>query len=925
MDSFSESSKNDSRSAYEGSGYDEPVYTNQVQLNYEDTNEAESVVQALIKNMKKDYVTLENLLGVTSNQSHITVGQFWSKMDEHYKLLPREIQHQDSATRNVIVTYLREEIENMSSEEAKEEGGLDSNNDDLSMSVARIRTIFNQNGYSSAVGILDAGDNEPQTSLFLKNQGKETRTILIKESSTISNEPFIVAKNSSTPSIKDFKLPFRLNEDCDTAFQEDLVYPLSVKIYPKKICKRLTMKYLSIGILFLILILFIVLSILPSVRKLPVRVGYFANQIIEESVSINGVTEFAIKTKNCEVFLLENTESMTEIELYISGPRPTTVSTGLDGTIQNIEVIADMDTVVCYAEIRIPGGVIIPSLKFTFEGDTIPDLLVRDFKKDSKWITPMIIQNLEISISDSYPSIQMTSAHQIDSMTISATFCIAEFLNVKIEAMTFTAVLGSLNILQHSDFPINKMVVRTPKGTHCVSGNAVNSDDTDCPTDEERAAGVSGTFVNTATYCESTLFVCSDAAGACPASATAVAAGQGSFTITLDDGPVQFLIDGSTTTASSTYIPTLDTFAISSQIKLTENKDDYSTEPEDPRIYLYEVVSPGYAKMWSHSSLKQYIEARPWFISLLSVNLLRPTFARDTLVHLPGGECPYAIPSSVKTNTLVSEKIRELSFIETRHLVSAKEDNTFFEYILTAENEYVRNEIPFLGNNIYIWICLAVSLLIGLFSVVLITIIFFKLFNGVNDMYNKYLDEARRFSESKKAKSKTTYVPKSKKEYVMGLFTLTEKEVVIKPSKSQNKKDKKRRNLVNLTVFKMIDINLDYILRIRADSYMKFLESIYEDRSYFMKSSSSQKSEDRGVRLDTLNLKYLEFCTKNGYRVMNIEIQDKTMKKFDIKIKKVADSTTNAYTKIRWKTNLEKANDEAEAEKSKCDLASLTY
>jgi hypothetical protein len=129
--------------------------------------------------------------------------------------------------------------------------------------------------------------------------------------------------------------------------------------------------------------------------------------------------------------------------------------------------------------------------------------------------------------------------------------------------------------------------------------------------------------------------VCSDASAACPASGAAISAGQGDFTIQLDDGPVQFMIDGSTTNASITYAPTFDTFTVSSQLQIGVNKADFESEPGEPRLYIYEVVSPGYAKMWAHSSLKQYIQVRPWLLSILSLSLLKPAKERYTLIHIP--------------------------------------------------------------------------------------------------------------------------------------------------------------------------------------------------------------------------------------------------------------------------------------------------
>jgi len=210
------------------------------------------------------------------------------------------------------------------------------------------------------------------------------------------------------------------------------------------------------------------------------------------------------------------------------------------------------------------------------------------------------------------------------------------------------------------------------------------------------------------------------------------------------------LVDGSTTTASASFIPTLDTFSVTSQQVLKENKDDFSTEPEDPRIYLYETVSPGYTKMWTHSSLKQYIQARPWLISLLSLNLLRPAYYRDTLIHIPGGVCPYGGDTSVKTNTLVSERLKELSFIESKHLVSAKTDDSYHKYTLTAENKYKREEIIFLGDNKLIWVCLVTSLIIAALSVLYVIYQTGSLQLSLENMYKDYLERARKFSTAKK-------------------------------------------------------------------------------------------------------------------------------------------------------------------------------
>lgn len=254
----------------------------------------------------------------------------------------------------------------------------------------------------------------------------------------------------------------------------------------------------------------------------------------------------------------------------------------------------------------------------------------------------------------------LQNAHTVSTLTVSGSYCICSFSTMKIASMTFAVTVGSLDINQNSVYTQNSVTLKTPHGTHCVAGATVNTVDSGCPSTATRNSGFTGTYVDASSYCQSTLYVCSNSAASCPASGTAVSAGQGSFTITLDDGPVQFLIDGSTTTASLTYTPTYDQFAITSQITLTDNKNDFSSYVADPRIYLYPTVSPGYARMWVHSSLNQYIQARPWLLEVLSLSVLSPTYYRYALIHIPGTSCPYLTANSVKQNTYISDKLSSL-------------------------------------------------------------------------------------------------------------------------------------------------------------------------------------------------------------------------------------------------------------------------
>ena len=343
--------------------------------------------------------------------------------------------------------------------------------------------------------------------------------------------------------------------------------------------------------------------------------------------------------------------------------------------------------------------------------------------------------------------------------------------------------------------------------------------------------------------------------------------------------------------------------------------------------------------MWTHSSLKQYIEARPWFISLLSVNLLRPTYYRSTLVHIPGGVCPYAGSDSVKTNTLISEKIKELSFIETRHLVSLKDPDTYYEYTLTAENEYVKNEVIFLGETVLISICLFVSLLLASISVLCVTIISFRIHNAINNLYNKYLEDVKKFSEAKKIHSgskarfsvvtntdKRSTKSKEPQVRIMGLISYTKEKEEDEAEAEANeqtdvKKSSKEKILprADLSFYKMVHLNIEYIYKLYADSFYLFVKNIYPDPARFtnITEESEQYFGETSIRLDLLKVKYLEFCTKNGYKSMDIEKQVETLKTYNLKIEKNSSSATYAYLRIRWKTNFEKHMKEKIFNKSK--------
>ena len=124
------------------------------------------------------------------------------------------------------------------------------------------------------------------------------------------------------------------------------------------------------------------------------------------------------------------------------------------------------------------------------------------------------------------------------------------------------------------------------------------------------------------------MYVCSDSSFSCPAAGTASTSSQGDFTITQNDGPIQFLIDQSATSSSLTFNPFSDSFAKTSQFVLQRNNEDFSSDETDPRIYIYSVISPEYERLWVHSGLAQYIQARPWLLSIFSLSILKPKYIR---------------------------------------------------------------------------------------------------------------------------------------------------------------------------------------------------------------------------------------------------------------------------------------------------------
>jgi hypothetical protein len=186
-------------------------------------------------------------------------------------------------------------------------------------------------------------------------------------------------------------------------------------------------------------------------------------------------------------------------------------------------------------------------------------------------------------------------------------------------------------------------------------------------------------------------------------------------------------------------------------MRLLKNQKSFELEKLDPRLYIYEVFGIGYSKTWVHSSLKQYIEVRPWLLSVLSLSILKPKYIRNTLVHIPGGACPSLVVNKEEQDNYISNLIKAQSFVSTSHLVALKENDTYYEIIKSIDNKITMKEIPFLNDNYYIAVSLLVSSAIVFYSAYMILKRFLssvKLFNS--EQYVKSIEQ-RQFAVTKKS------------------------------------------------------------------------------------------------------------------------------------------------------------------------------
>ena len=337
---------------------------------------------------------------------------------------------------------------------------------------------------------------------------------------------------------------------------------------------------------------------------------------------------------------------------------------------------------------------------------------------------------------------------------------------------------------------------------------------------------------------------------------------------------------------------------------------------------MYPTVSPGYARMWVHSSLKQYIEARPWIIEILSLSILSPTYYRDTLIHIPGSSCPYLTANSVKQNTYISEKLSSSVYTDSKHLISQAANSTYYSFTLTPKGDYVQSEIPQLTGNLFILMSVIVSSVISVFSIFVVIILLIRFRTRLEAQYFKYLEGKRNLSRSKKeiegkiSNSKKLSIEQNSYRKVkflkMGLFTsnIVEKDATYDNDEETISKKLRKSKKSSVSFFKIPELYVDKMRRSKTNSFKMFIESIFESFTHFpeWKLSADKYFSTVSTRLDLIKIKYIEYCTKEGVKPKEIEKEDKILNEFNLEIELRSDGTTDAYSNIRWKTETEKQN-----------------
>ena len=717
--------------------------------------------------------------------------------------------------------------------------------------------------------------------------------------------------------------------DFDPLEEEEYeVYPLSQK-YDKSLSTR---KLRIRGCLMLIIIISITLLFVDILKgnifsNSPIRLGFYSDKITKINIPLKEVDKFEFNTKNCVVYIIETNPSQlvppSNSQIYISAGRNTEIDLNRNNETQLINIVSEIDSVGCYIEFRVPGNTNLSKLSFNYYGDRISDLILTDHKKESEWNSPLTIKDLSVRIKDANPYIHFNSSHNIESLNIFGGYCNCNFDTVKIENMNFKVNSGVLVVKQHESYKTNRVSVKTPTGNHCLSGGKVNQQSTLCSSEATTLSELKS--MSTENYCSTSGYVCSSEIVACPTFNSPLIQSQGSFNILLKDGPVQFTIDGSKPITNVSFYNSKDSFNFASQKVLEQNKENFGSEPLDPRIYIYEIIGPNYSKTWVHSSMKQYIEARPWLLSILSLSILRPKYFRDTLIHIPGGVCPSQSMDPILKDAQIGRLLEGQSFMGYGHMLSIKENNSYFEIAREIGGEYYKVEIPFLNNNYLIIISLIVSSLIAGYCVFIFTYTIIKVLRKLAKGHIAKISELRRF-EFVKGFNRLGLKNNEKfnKILMLGICDAKPKKIVTEEEIIEEKKQREGEDIgiTSLSFFQTIELYINWWVRSRTNSFYMFLMGVYPTDEGFKEVDDKSNLQNSSISLIELKRRYTEFCLKGGWVLRDIEKEKWLLEKFNLIIESKATTETEIFTFIRWKTPFEKFEENQNLVKHK-DLEDL--
>lgn len=262
-------------------------------------------------------------------------------------------------------------------------------------------------------------------------------------------------------------------------------------------------------------------------------------------------------------------------------------------------------------------------------------------------------------------------------------------------------------------------------------------------------------------------------------------------------------------------------------------------------------------------------------------------------------------------------------YTESSHLIAQAANSTYYSFTLTPKGDYVQTAIPMLTGNLFILMSVIVSCVISVFTVFIVVVLLIRFRTRLEAQYFKYLEGNRNLSRSKKelegkvSKSKQMTIEQTGirkiKFLKMGLFTskIVEREVTYDNDQETVSKALRKNKKSSVSFFKVPELYIDKVRRSKTNSFKMFIESIFESVTHFpeWKLSADKYFSTVSTRLDLIKIKYIEYCTKEGVKPKEIDKEDKILKQFNLEIEHRSDATTDAYTNIRWKTDVEKQND----------------